>query len=117
MLSPILGVTTGLCLHQISLQHMIYHPSKKRCSTSPDNNKITPKKGSIFCMGDHNTQKMMTLNKTRITVAIANLIISEGISFSLAQKHKFKKVLDLARNMSKFSNIQTEIVYTKIFRM
>ena len=75
---------------------------RKICSTSSDKNKITPQKDSIFCMGDHNTQKMMTLNKTRLTVAISDLIISEGLSFNLAQKIKFKKVLYLARNVSKF---------------
>ena len=72
---------------------------RKICSTSPDNNTITLQKASIFCMGDHNTQKMMTLNKTRLTVTITDLIISEGLSFNLAQKHKFKKVLDLERNV------------------
>ena len=52
-------------------------------------------------MGDHNTQKMMTSNETRLTLAITDLIISEGLSFNLAQKYRFKKVLDLAINVSK----------------
>ena len=43
----------------------------------------------------------MTSNETRLTVAIADLIISEGLSFNLYQKSRFKKVLDLARNVSK----------------
>ena len=72
------------------------------CSTSPDNNQINPQKGSIFFRGEHNTQKIMTSNETCPTVEIANPIISEGLSFNLAQKPRFKKVLDLARNVSKF---------------
>ena len=73
----------------------------RSCSTSPDNNQITPQKVSIFLMGDHNTQKIITYNETRLTVAITDLIISEGLYFNLAQKPTFKKVLDLARIFSK----------------
>ena len=52
-------------------------------------------------MRDNNTQKMMTSNETRLTVAIADLIIYEGLSFNLSQKPRFKKVLELARTVSK----------------
>ena len=52
-------------------------------------------------MGDNNTQKMMTPNETRLTVEIADLIISEILSFNLSQKPRFKKVLELARTVSK----------------
>ena len=55
----------------------------------------------MFFMGDNNTQKMMTYNETRLTVAIADLVISEGLSFNLSQKPRFKKVLELARYASK----------------
>ena len=51
-------------------------------------------------MGDNNTQKMMTSNETCLTFAIADLIISEGLSFNLAQKPRFKKVLELAKYAS-----------------
>ena len=44
---------------------------------------------------------MMTSNETRLTVNISDLIISEGLSFNLSQKTRFKKVLELARNVSK----------------
>ena len=44
---------------------------------------------------------MMTYNETRLTVAIADLIISEGLSFNLYQKPRFNKVLNLARTVSK----------------
>ena len=43
----------------------------------------------------------MTSNKTHLTVTIADLIISEGLSFNLSQKPRFKKVLELAINVSK----------------
>ena len=72
-----------------------------RCSKSPERNQTTPQKGSIFFTGDNNTQKMMTPNETRLTVAITNLIISEGLSFNLSQKPRFKKVLQLAITVSK----------------
>ena len=52
-------------------------------------------------MGDNNTQTVMTSNETRLTVAITDLIISEGISFNLSQNPRFMKVLDLTRTVSK----------------
>ena len=55
----------------------------------------------IFLMRDNNTQKMITYNQTRLTVAVADLIIYEGISFNIAQKHRSEKVLDLERTVSK----------------
>ena len=52
-------------------------------------------------MGNNNTYKMMTSNETRLTVAIADLIIYEGLSFIISQKHRFKKVFHLERTVSK----------------
>ena len=49
----------------------------------------------MFFIGDHNTQKIMTSNKTLLAVAIADLIISEDLSFNLAQNPLFKKVIYL----------------------
>ena len=48
-------------------------------------------------------QRMMTypVSVTRLTLAITDLNISEGLSFNLAQKYRFKKVLALAINVSK----------------
>ena len=43
----------------------------------------------------------MNSNETRLTIAIADLIISEGLSFNISQKTRFKKVLYLARTVSK----------------
>ena len=43
---------------------------------SPESNQTSSQIGSIFFMGDNNTQKMMTSNETRLTVAIADIIIS-----------------------------------------
>ena len=52
-------------------------------------------------MDDHNTQKMMTYNETRLRVAISDVIISQDLFFNLALKPRFKKVLDLEINISK----------------
>ena len=41
-------------------------------------------------MGDHHTHKMMTSNETHLTEAIADLVISEGLSFNQAQEPRFK---------------------------
>ena len=41
----------------------------------------------------------MISNDTRLTVAIADVIISEGLSFNLSQKPRFKKVLDVDRTV------------------
>ena len=43
----------------------------------------------------------MTSNETRLTVAISDIIISEGLSFNLSQKPRFKKVLELEITVSK----------------
>ena len=43
----------------------------------------------------------MTSNETRLTFAIADLIISEGLSFNISHKPRFKKVLELAITVSK----------------
>ena len=55
----------------------------------------------MFFTGDTNSPKIMTSIETRLTVAIADLIISEGLTFKLFQKPRFKKVLELARTVSK----------------
>ena len=74
---------------------------RKSFSQSPESNQTTPQKGSIVFTGENNTQKMMTYNETCVTVAISDLIISEGLSFNIYQKPRFKKVLELARTVSK----------------
>ena len=56
--------------------------------------------GSLFYIYD-NYQKLITSNETRLNIAIADIIISEGLSFNTAQKPRFKKILELARNVSK----------------
>ena len=48
-----------------------------------------------------NYQKLITSNDTCLTIAIADLIISEGLPFNLSQKPRFKKVLELSRNVLK----------------
>ena len=82
----------------------IYYTScfSTSCRKSPESNPTTPQKGSIVFIGENNTQRMMTSNETHLTVAIAYLNISEGLSFKLFHKHRFKEVLELTRTVSKF---------------
>ena len=47
------------------------------------------------------TQKLITSNDTCLTIAIEDLIISEGLPFNLYQIPRFKKVLEFSRNVSK----------------
>ena len=47
------------------------------CRKSPERNSKTPQKGPILFTGDNKTQKMITSNETRLTIAITDLIISE----------------------------------------
>ena len=42
----------------------------------------------------------MTSNETRLTIAIEDLNISDGLSFNLSHKPRFNKVLDLRRTVS-----------------
>ena len=44
----------------------------------------------------------MTSKETRLTVAIDDLVISEGLSLNLSQTSRFKKLLELARTVSKY---------------
>ena len=48
-----------------------------------------------------NYQKPITSNETYLTIDIADIIISEVLSFNISQKPRFKKLLELARNLSK----------------
>ena len=50
---------------------------------------------------DSHYQKMITSNKTQLTIVIAYLTIYEGISLNIAQKNRFDKVLELAQTKSK----------------
>ena len=50
---------------------------------------------------DGDYQKIITSNNTRLTIAIADFIVSEGLPFSISQKPGCKKVLELSRNFSK----------------
>ena len=54
-------------------------------------------------MGDHDTQKMNTYNETRLTVETTYLIIYKGLSFDLAQKLRFKKVIYFEKYAKKLS--------------
>ena len=57
--------------------------------------------GSLIFDIDGNSQRYITSNEARLTIAIADHIISEGLSFNIFQKPGFKKVPRLSRDISK----------------
>ena len=96
-----------------------FHSSSKSITSSNDTNSseisgftsasnITTESNSrsfsngslVFGIGG-NSQKLITSNETRLTIAIADIIITEGLSFNISQKPILKKVLELSRNVSK----------------
>ena len=56
----------------------------------------------------------MSSNETCLAVAIADLIISEGPSFNIAQKLRFNNILYLARNISKVYNPPNIKIISKV---
>ena len=70
------------------------------CSTPYYRNHINPHKVLLSFIVDNNTQKRKS-SETRLTVEIGDFIISNSFSFNLFQKPRFKKVMDLAKNVSK----------------
>ena len=54
----------------------------------------------IFCIDGH-SQKLITSNDTCLTIAISDLIISEGLPINLSQKLRFKKVPELSGHVLK----------------
>ena len=68
--------------------------------SSESNSRSFPNSSLIFGI-DGNSQKLITSNDTHLTIAIADLIISEGLLFNLSQKPISKKVLELSRNVLK----------------
>ena len=57
--------------------------------------------GSLVFGIDGNYQKPITSNETYLTIDIADIIISEVLSFNISQKPRFKKVLELEKKISK----------------
>ena len=57
--------------------------------------------GSLIFGIDGSSQKSITSKDTRLTIAISDLIILEGIYFNLSQKPIFKKELNSEMNFSK----------------
>ena len=66
-------VVPKVSLHQITLIHLKFQASPL-----------------IFGI-DGNSQKLITSYETRLTIAIADFIISEGLPFNLSQRPRFKK--------------------------
>ena len=71
--------------------------------------------GSLIFGIDSNSQKLITSNDNFLTIAVADLIISEGLPFNLSQKTRFKKVMELSRNFSRNIFLPTIISYPKYY--
>ena len=65
---------------------------------------MSNQQGPLVFFGGNNYHKIMSSNETFIIMSISDLIISEGLSFNLAQKPNFNKESYLARNASKGEN-------------
>ena len=72
-------------------------------------NPKTRQKGSIF------SWETIISNKTRLTVAITDLIISEGISLKISQKPRLKKMFDLEITASKSYQPPNRNIVSKVF--
>ena len=69
--------------------------------TNESNSRSNPT-GSPILVIDGNSQKnKITSNETRLTIAVSDVIISEGLSLNIYQNKIFKKVLEFSRNVSK----------------
>ena len=56
--------------------------------------------GSLIFGIDGNSKKPITSYETCITITVADIIISEGLSFNISPKTLFNKLMELARNVS-----------------
>ena len=88
-------------LHQMTRTYWIYNPSALHQYITTEINTRINSNGSLIFGTDGNYQKSINTNETRLTFAIAYFIISEGLSFNLAQNPIYKKIMELARNVSK----------------
>ena len=114
LLSQIVSVTTRLCPHQILLQHLIHHLLTQAVRHHLIAIKPLLKRVQIFNGWPKHTEN----GDLRLILAITNLIISEGLSFNLALKPRFKKVLDLEINVPKgYQPPSRNLIYQKIFWM
>ena len=66
-----------------------------------ESNARSSSSASLLFRIDGNAKKSMTSNETHINIAIADIIISEGLYFNIDQKPRLKKVLKLLENIYK----------------
>ena len=64
-------------------------------------NSISVSNNSLLFGIDGSSQKLITSNDISLTIAIADFIILEILSFNISQKPRFKKILELTRNIYK----------------
>ena len=60
--------------------------------SSKSNSRSFSNRSLIFGI-DGSSQKLITSNDTRLTIAIADIIIPEGLPFNIYRKRRFKKVM------------------------
>ena len=75
----------------------VHHPS----NIKSESNSRSFSNGPLLFGINGNSQKLITSNDNCLTIAISDLIISEGLYFNLDQKPRFKKLLELSRNVLK----------------
>ena len=86
-------------LHQMTLIHLLGLSSASNISSESNSRSVS--NDSLIFVIDGNSQKLITSNDTRLTIAIADLILSEGLPYNLSQKPRFNKVLELSGNVLK----------------
>ena len=69
--------------------------------TNESNSRSNPTGSPILVIDGNSQKKKITSNETRLTIAVSDVIISEGLSLNIYQNKIFKKVLEFSRNVSK----------------
>ena len=73
--------------------------------------------GSLIFGIDGNSQKLITSNDTRLTIAISDLIISEGLPFNLDQNQDSRRYWSYQGMFLRHIFLQTESSYPKNYLM
>ena len=79
----------------MTLIHLIFQVFTSASNITTDSKLRKFSNGLLIFGIDGNYKKLITFNKTRLTIYIADLIISEGLPFNIPQEPRFKKVLEL----------------------
>ena len=82
-----------------------------------ESNSISFSIGSLIFGIDGNSQKSSTSEDTRINIAIADLIISDGLSFNLYQKKHSRRYWSWQRMSPRHISFLTERLHRKSYLM